>query len=240
MAGTALVVGAGDALGGAIAERFAKGGLHAVPSRRKTAPLEALAARIRADGGAATPIACDARDEDAVIGMFDRIEADIGPLEVAVFNAGAWHNAPIAEMTARVYRQVWDTAAFAGFLVGREAAKRMVGRGSGTIVFTGATASLRGGAGFAAFAGAKFALRALAQAMARELGPMGLHVAHIIVDGRIDSDAVRERFADEIASLGEDAMPRPAAIAETFWAVHAQSRDAWTFETEVRPWTEKW
>lgn len=240
MAGAALVVGAGDALGGAVAERFAKGGFHAVPSRRKTAPLEALARRIRDGGGTATPIACDARDEEAVIAMFDRIEADIGPVEVAVFNAGAWHNAPIAEMTARIYRQVWDTAAFAGFLVGREAGRRMVGRGSGTIVFTGATASLRGGAGFAAFAGAKFALRALAQAMARELGPMGIHVAHIVVDGRIDSEAVRERFADEIAASGEDALLKPAAIAETFWSVHTQPRDAWTFETEVRPWTERW
>ncbi len=240
MAGAALVVGAGDALGGAVAERFAKGGFHAVPSRRKTAPLEALARRIRDGGGTATPIACDARDEEAVIAMFDRIEADIAPVEVAVFNAGAWHNAPIAEMTARIYRQVWDTAAFAGFLVGREAGRRMVGRGSGTIVFTGATASLRGGAGFAAFAGAKFALRALAQAMARELGPMGIHVAHIVVDGRIDSEAVRERFADEIATSGEDALLKPAAIAETFWSVHAQPRDAWTFETEVRPWTERW
>ena len=240
MAGAALVVGAGDALGGAVAERFAKGGFHAVPSRRKTAPLEALARRIRDSGGTATPIACDARDEEAVIAMFDRIEADIGPVEVAVFNAGAWHNAPIAEMTARIYRQVWDTAAFAGFLVGREAGRRMAGRGSGTIVFTGATASLRGGAGFAAFAGAKFALRALAQAMARELGPMGIHVAHIVVDGRIDSEAVRERFADEIAASGEDALLKPAAIAETFWSVHTQPRDAWTFETEVRPWTERW
>ena len=240
MAGAALVVGAGDALGGAIAERFAAGGLHAVPSRRKTAPLEALAARIRAGGGTATPIACDARDEDAVTAMFERIESDIGPVEVAVFNAGAWHNAPIADMTARIYRQVWDTAAFAGFLVGREAARRMVPRGSGTVIFTGATASIRGGAGFAAFAGAKFALRALAQSMARELGPEGIHVGHVIVDGRIDSEAVRERFADEIAALGEDAMLRPSAIAEAFWALHAQPRDAWTFETEIRPWTERW
>lgn len=195
----AVIFGAGDALGGAIAARFARGCLHVVPSRRKTAPLEALAASIRADGGTATPIACDARDEDAVQAVYDRIEAEIGPLEVAVFNAGAWHNAPIAEMTARVYRQVWDTAAFAGFLTAREAAVRMVPRGKGTILITGATASLRGGSGFAAFAGAKFALRALAQAMSRELAPKGIHVAHIVIDGRIDAAAVREKFAAEIA-----------------------------------------
>ena len=236
----AVVFGAGDALGGAIAARFARAGFHAVPSRRKAEPLEALAASIRADGGKATPIPCDARDEDAVKSVHDRIEAEIGPIEVAVFNAGAWHNAPIAEMTARIYRQVWDTAAFAGFLTAREAAIRMVPRGRGTILITGATASVRGGSGFAAFAGAKFALRALAQSMARELAPRGIHVAHIIVDGRIDARAVREKFADQIAGSGPDGLLSPAAIAETFHAIHAQPRDGWTFEIDLRPWREAW
>ena len=231
----AVVFGAGEALGGAIARRFARAGYHAVPSRRKADRLEALAAAIREDGGKATAVACDARDEDAVRALFERVEDGIGPVEVAVFNAGAWHNAPIAEMTARIYRQVWDTAAFAGFLTAREAARRMVPRGKGTILFTGATASLRGGPGFAAFAGAKFALRALAQAMSRELAPKGVHVAHIVVDGRIDSEAVRARFQVDEAEL----MP-PDAIAETFFAVHAQERDAWTFETDLRPWGEAW
>lgn len=231
----AVVFGAGEALGGAIARRFARAGYHAVPSRRKAERLEALAAAIRDDGGKATAIACDARDEDAVQALFDRVEDEIGPVEVAVFNAGAWHNAPIAEMTARVYRQVWDTAAFAGFLTAREAARRMVPRGKGTVLFTGATASLRGGPGFAAFAGAKFALRALAQAMSRELAPKGVHVAHVVVDGRIDSEAVRARFQVDEAEL----MP-PDAIAETFFAVHAQERDAWTFEIDLRPWREAW
>lgn len=231
----AVVFGAGEALGGAIARRFARAGYHAVPSRRKAERLEALAAAIRGDGGKATAIACDARDEDAVRALYDRVEDEIGPVEAAVFNAGAWHNAPIAEMTARVYRQVWDTAAFAGFLTAREAARRMVPRGKGTILFTGATASLRGGPGFAAFAGAKFALRALAQAMSRELAPQGVHVAHVVVDGRIDSEAVRARFRVDEAEL----MP-PDAIAETFFAVHAQERDAWTFEVDLRPWREAW
>ena len=231
----AVVFGAGEALGGAIARRFARAGYHAVPSRRKADRLEALAAAIRKDGGKATAVACDARDEDAVRALYERVEDGIGPVEVAVFNAGAWHNAPIAEMTARIYRQVWDTAAFAGFLTAREAARRMVPRGKGTILFTGATASLRGGPGFAAFAGAKFALRALAQAMSRELAPKGVHVAHIVVDGRIDSEAVRARFQVEEAEL----MP-PDAIAETFFSVHAQERDAWTFETDLRPWGEAW
>lgn len=231
----AVVFGAGEALGGAVARRFARAGYHAVPSRRKADRLEALAAAIREDGGKATAIACDARDEEAVRALYERVEDEIGPVEVAVFNAGAWHNAPIAEMTARVYRQVWDTAAFAGFLTAREAARRMVPRGKGTILFTGATASLRGGPGFAAFAGAKFALRALAQAMSRELAPKGVHVAHVVVDGRIDSEAVRARFQVEEAEL----MP-PDAIAETFFAVHAQERDAWTFEIDLRPWGEAW
>ena len=238
--GVALIIGAGDALGGAIARRFARGGLVAVPSRRKEAPLRELAERIEADGGTARAMACDARDEDAVIALFDRIESEIGPVEACVYNAGAWHNAPITEMTARIYRQVWDTACFGGFLVGREAARRMAPRGRGTILFTGATASIRGGAGFAAFSGAKFALRALAQSMARELGPMGIHVGHVVVDGQIDSDAVRARFPDRVAEMPDDGLLSPDAIAEAFWDLHRQPRDAWTWEIDIRPWTETW
>lgn len=240
MAGVALVIGAGDALGGAIARRFAQGGMIAVPSRRKEAPLAELARQIEADGGTAHAIPCDARDEDAVIAMFDRIEGEIGEIEACVFNAGAWHNAPITEMTARIYRQVWDTACFAGFLTGREAARRMAPRGRGTILFTGATASVRGNAGFAAFAGAKFALRALAQSMARELGPLGLHVGHVVIDGRIDSEAVRQRFPDSVAEAPDDGLAAPDAIAEAFWNLHRQPRAAWTWEIDIRPWTERW
>ncbi len=240
MAGVALVIGAGDALGGAIARRFAQGGMIAVPSRRKQAPLAALARQIEAEGGTAHAIPCDARDEDAVIAMFDRIEGEIGEIEACVFNAGAWHNAPITEMTARIYRQVWDTACFAGFLTGREAARRMAPRGRGTILFTGATASVRGNAGFAAFAGAKFALRALAQSMARELGPLGLHVGHVVIDGRIDSEAVRSRFPDSVAKAPDDGLAAPDAIAEAFWNLHRQPRAAWTWEIDIRPWTERW
>ena len=184
MTGTAVIIGAGDALGGAIARRFAREGLVAVPSRRKIKPLGELVARIEAEGGQAEGIPCDARDEDAVIAMFDRVEDEIGPVEVCIFNTGAQHRSSILEMTAKIYRQVWESAAFAGFLTGREAARRMAERGRGTIIFTGATASLRGGADFASFAGAKHALRALAQSMARELGPAGIHVGHIIVGTR--------------------------------------------------------
>lgn len=240
MPGTAVIIGAGDALGGAIARRFAREGLIAVPSRRKIKPLGELVAEIEADGGQAEGIPCDARDEDAVINLFDRVENEIGPIEAFVFNTGAQHSASILDMTARIYRQVWESAAFAGFLTGREAARHMVERGRGTIIFTGATASVRGGAGFASFAGAKHALRALAQSMARELGPQGIHVGHVIVDGMIDSDAVRSRFPEKTDALPEGGMLNPDHIADAYWAMHAQPRDAWTFEMDLRPSVEKW
>lgn len=240
MPGTAVIIGAGDALGGAIARRFAREGLIAVPSRRKIKPLGELVAEIEADGGQAEGIPCDARDEDAVINLFDRVENEIGPIEAFVFNTGAQHSASILDMTARIYRQVWESAAFAGFLTGREAARHMVERGRGTMIFTGATASVRGGAGFASFAGAKHALRALAQSMARELGPRGIHVGHIIVDGMIDSEAVRTRFPEKTEALPEGGMLNPDHIADAYWAMHAQPRDAWTFEMDLRPSVERW
>ncbi len=238
--GSAVVIGAGDALGGAIARRFARGGLIAVPSRRKILPLGELVAEIEASGGAAEGVPCDARDEDDVVALFDRVEREIAPVEVCVFNTGAQFRSPVAGTTARIYRQVWESAAFAGFLVGREAARRMLPRGRGTILFTGATASVRGGAQFAAFAGAKHALRALAQSMARELGPEGIHVGHVVIDGMIDSRAVREKFPEATAALPEDGMMDPAHIAESYWMLHAQPRDAWTFELDLRPYAERW
>jgi NAD(P)-dependent dehydrogenase (short-subunit alcohol dehydrogenase family) len=233
-------MGAGDALGGAIARRFAREGLIAVPSRRKIMPLGELVAEIEADGYLAEGIPCDARDEDAVINLFDKVENEIGPVEAFVFNTGAQHSDSILDMTAKIYRQVWESAAFAGFLTGREAARRMVDRGRGTVIFTGATASVRGGAGFASFAGAKHALRALAQSMARELGPKGIHVGHIIVDGMIDSDAVRSKFSDKTAALPAGGMLNPDHIADAYWGMHAQPRDAWTFEMDLRPSVEQW
>ncbi len=179
----ALVVGAGDATGGAIARRFARGGYTACVTRRSADKLAALVTQIEGSGGKARAFGSDARNEDAVIDLVTRIEAEVGPIEVAVFNIGANVRFPIREMTSRVYFKVWEMACFAGFLMGREVAKVMVPRRQGTIIFTGATASVRGGAGFAAFAGAKHGLRALAQSMARELGPEGIHVAHSIIDG---------------------------------------------------------
>ena len=236
----AIVMGAGDALGGAIARRFAKGGLVSVACRRKIEPLEELVAEIEASGDRAEGIPCDARDEEAVIAMFDRVEEEIGPVEVFVFNTGAQHRSSILDMTTRIYRQVWESATLAGFLTGREAARRMVAHGRGTIIFTGATASVRGGANFASFASAKHALRALSQSMARELGPMGVHVGHIIVDGMIDSEAVRIKFPEEAGELPEGGMLDPDHIAEAYWSMHVQPKDAWTFEMDIRPSVERW
>ena len=233
-----LVIGAGDALGGAIARRFAREGLAAVIVRRDAANLEDLAAQIRHEGGEAHPFGVDARLEEPMVELFERIETDIAPLEAVVFNIGANVNFPIRETTARVYRKVWEMAAFAGFLTGREAARHMVPRGRGTVIFTGATASLRGGKGFSAFAGAKFALRALAQSMARELGPEGIHVAHSIIDGAIDTDWIATNFPDRYALKDQDGILDPDHIADAYWSLHAQPRDAWTHELDLRPWME--
>jgi len=237
---TALVIGAGDALGSAIARRAARGGLAVAAARRNGASLAPLIDEITVFGGIARGFGCDARDEDAVIALFDTVEAEMGPLECVVFNVGANVNFPVTETTARVYRKVWEMAAFAGFLTGREAARRMAPRGCGTVIFTGATASLRGGKGFSAFSGAKFALRALAQSMARELGPAGIHVAHTIIDGAIDTAWIAENFPDHYALKAEDGILNPDSIAEAYWQLHCQPRDAWTHELDLRPWMESW
>ncbi len=237
-----LVIGAGDDTGGAIARAFAKEGYQACLVRRPRHgdALEKLAETIRADGGMAHALPTDARDEDAMVALVEQIESEIGPIEVAVFNIGANVNFPIAETTGRVYRKVWEMAAFAGFLMGREAAKRMTERGKGTILFTGATASLLGGPGYSAFAGAKFALRALAQVMARELGPQNIHVAHIVIDGAIDSNFIRQNVPDVDAKRDEDAILSPDAIAQNYVMLHRQTRSAWTHELDLRPWKESW
>ena len=187
----ALVIGAGDATGGAIARRFAREGFTACVTRRTADKLAPLVARIESEGGKARAFGSDARKEEQMVALIDAIEREVGPIEVAVFNIGANVRFPIRETTARVYIKVWEMGCFGGFLMGREVAKVMVPRGRGTILFTGATASVRGGAGFSAFAGAKHALRALAQSMARELGPKGIHVAHMVIDGAIDTEFIR-------------------------------------------------
>ncbi|MBC3363664.1 SDR family oxidoreductase [Pseudomonas sp. SWRI154] len=235
-----LVVGAGDATGGAIARRFAQEGFVACVTRRSADKLEPLVNDIRAQGGEAHGFACDARKEDDVIALIEQIETQLGPIEAFVFNIGANVPCSILEETARKYFKIWEMACFSGFLNAREVAKRMVKRQRGTILFTGATAGLRGASGFAAFAGAKHGIRALAQSMARELGPMNIHVAHVVVDGAIDTDFIRNNFPEKYATKDEDGILDPGHIAENYWYLHTQPRDAWTFELDLRPWSERW
>lgn len=237
--GVVLVIGAGDATGGAIARRFAREGYTACVTRRSLDKLQPLLAQIQAEGGTAHGFASDARKEEEVMTLVEQIESSVGPIEVLVFNIGANAPSSILEETARKYFKIWEMACFSGFLNGREVAKRMVQRGRGTIVFTGATASMRGAANFAAFSGAKMALRALAQSMARELGPRGLHVAHVVVDGAIDTAFIRDNFPERYALKDQQGILNPEHIADTYWMLHQQPRDAWTHEMDLRPWTEK-
>jgi NAD(P)-dependent dehydrogenase (short-subunit alcohol dehydrogenase family) len=234
------VIGAGDATGGAIARRFAKEGFTACVVRRNAEKLAPLVEAIEAAGGSARPFGADARNEAAVVELVDTIERKVGPIAVFAFNVGANVPASILEQTADRYYKIWEMACFAGFLSAREVARRMVPRGRGTMLFTGATASMRGGANFAAFAGAKHALRALAQSMARELGPQGIHVAHVVVDGGIDTEFIRTQFPERYAQKEKDGILNPEHIAENYWTLHAQPRDAWTFEIDLRPWIERW
>jgi NAD(P)-dependent dehydrogenase (short-subunit alcohol dehydrogenase family) len=236
----ALIVGAGDATGGAMARAFAAEGYVACVNRRARSAdkLEALAESIREGGFLAQTFPGDSREEAFVIEMVDAIERDIGPIEVAVFNIGANVRFTVTDTSAQVYRKVWEMAAFAGFLMGREVAKRMAERERGTILFTGATASLRGGAGFSAFSGAKAALRMLAQSMARELGPQGIHVAHIVIDGGIDTEFVRGLRPDFDELKARDGVLSPDAIAAQYVMLHKQHRSAWTHELDLRPWVE--
>jgi NAD(P)-dependent dehydrogenase (short-subunit alcohol dehydrogenase family) len=236
----ALIIGAGDSTGGAIAKRFAKGSYVACVTRREADKLEPLLREIREAGGTAHGFGSDARKEEEVVSLVDRIEKEIGPIAVLVFNIGANVPCSILDETARKYFKIWEMACFGGFLNAREVAKRMVPRERGTIIFTGATASLRGAANFAAFAGAKHALRALAQSMARELGPKNIHVAHVVVDGAIDTEFIRTSFPERYTLKGQDGILNPEHIAENYWHLHTQPRDAWTHELDVRPYMERW
>ena len=240
--GVCLVVGAGDGLGSAVARAFAAEGLTICITRRarNLDRLGALADEIRAAGGEAHAFGCDAREEAEVVALFDRIEAEIGPLEVVVFNVGANVRFPIVETTARVFTKVWEMACFGGFLAGREAARVMAPRGRGTLIFTGATASVRGRDGFAAFAAAKAGLRALAQSLARELGPQGVHVAHVVIDGAVDGTFIRSIRGEVDDLLARDSILKPADIATAYVQLHRQPRSAWTHEMDLRPWSETW
>lgn len=240
--GVCLVIGAGDGVGGAVARAFAQEGYEVCVTRRARHldQLEELAGSIRASGGRARAFGVDARSEDETVALFEQIEREVGPIEAVVFNIGANVRFPVAETTSRVFTKVWEMACFAGFLAGREAAKVMAPRRRGTIIFTGATASIRGREGFAAFAAAKAGLRAVAQSMARELGPQGVHVAHVVVDGAIDGVFTRANRDDVEGLLARDEILKPEEIAANFVWLHRQQRSAWTHELDLRPWRESW
>lgn len=236
----ALVIGAGDATGAAIARRFAREGYAVCVTRRSADKLQPLVDGIRANGGEAHGFASDARREEQVAELVEHIESRIGAIEAFVFNIGANLPCAVLEETSRKFFKVWEMACFAGFLTSQAVAKRMAARRRGTILFTGATAALRGSAHFAAFATAKHGLRALAQSMARELGPMNIHVAHVVIDGAIDTAFIRDNFPAMYAEKDKDGILSPDHIADAYWYLHGQSRDAWTFELDLRPWMERW
>ena len=229
----AVIVGVGPGLGFALVKRFARAGMAVALAARSRERLEQLLASEPVDGTKA--YGCDATDRAAVDRLFAEVERDLGVPEVVVFNAGAFRPGGILEIAPEEFEQCWRIGCLAGFLVGQAAARRMVAQGRGTILFTGATAALRGSARFANLAVPKFGLRGLAQSMARELGPQGVHVAHAIIDGQILS----ERYAHLEAGRGPDSLLKPDAIAEMYYQLHAQPRSAWTLELDLRPWSEK-
>ena len=240
--GVCLIVGVGDGLGSALARAFAAEGHPVCMTRRprNLDSLQALATSIGEAGGVAHAFGVDARSEDEMTALFATIERDIGALEVVVFNIGANVRFGIRETTTRVFTKVWEMACFSGFLAGREAARVMVPRGQGSILFTGATASVRGRDGFAAFAAAKHGLRAIAQSMAREVGPQGVHVAHVVIDGAVDGVFTRENRTDVEGLLEQDLILKPDDIAAAYVNLHKQPRSAWTHELDLRPWRENW
>ena len=238
MKGSVIIIGAGPGLGSRLARKFAKEGHHVFVVRRErhSEELNSLCDEIKESGGSAKAIPSDAREEEQVISLFSEV-AKSGPIDCVVFNIGANVFFSIEETTSRVFRKIWEMGTFAGFLVGREAAKHM--KDKGTIIFTGATASMRGGSGFAAFSSAKFGLRAVAQSLARELGPKGIHVAHTVIDGAIDHPWIKENFPDIYKLKEGDGILTPDDIAEAYYNLHLQEKTAWTHELDLRPYMEK-
>lgn len=231
-------VGASRGTGAAAARRFAREGFHVYLAARSGERLETVAKEIAAAGGRATPVSMDTTRSEDVSRLMDQALVEGGSLDAVIYNAGNNRFKPLLEMEDAFFEDVWRLVCFGGFLVGREAARRMVPRGSGSILFTGATASLRARPPFTAFASAKAALRAIAHGMAREFGPQGIHVGHVVIDGGIDGDQLNQRFPQFKEQRGDDGMLDPDAIADAFWALYAQHRTAWTLELDLRPYKE--
>jgi NAD(P)-dependent dehydrogenase (short-subunit alcohol dehydrogenase family) len=240
---TAVVVGVGAerGLGAALSRRFAAGGYHVLVAGRTPEKIERVVGTITAAGGSAEPVPTEVTRETDVARLFDRAMAPGAgrdPTDLVVFNAGNNQRTAFRDITAEHFEQFWRIGCFGGFLVGREAARRLVPLGRGSVIFTGASGSLRGKAGFAAFASMKGGLRMLAQSMAREFGPQGLHVAHVVIDGGIDGERLRSRRPEVVQERGEDGLLGIDAIAETYWQIHRQPRSAWTHEVDLRPFKE--
>ena len=236
----AIVVGVGPraGLGGALSRRFAREGLHVIVAGRTTAQLEMVTADIREAGGLATAVPTDTTREADVLRLFKAVQESGRPLELVAYNAGNNRWSPLLDTSAQMFEDLWRVCCLGGFLVGREAARCMAPHGRGSILFTGATASVRGRPPFTAFASAKAGLRSLAQAMAREFGPQGIHVAHVIIDGAIDGDKINQGLPEYAKSKGEDGLLSIDAIAGAFWYLHTQHRSAWTQELDLRPFKE--
>lgn len=241
---SAAVVGAGDYIGAAIVRKFAGEGFEVFAGRRNGEKLAPLVAEVTAAGGRVHGASLDARKEEEVARFLQAADEQV-PLEICIFNIGANVNYPLLETSERVFRKVWEMACYSAFLTAREAARLMLARGGGNLFFTGATAGLRGGVGYAAFASAKFGLRALAQSAARELGPKNIHVAHLVIDAGVDTAWVRERIRERegeaaLEDLPPDRLMRPESVAEAYWQLYQEPRDAWSSEREIRPYAEKW
>jgi NAD(P)-dependent dehydrogenase (short-subunit alcohol dehydrogenase family) len=235
-----LVIGAGPGLGQRVAHTFAKAGMTVVSVRRTGEDQDTALSEAPVPGTQITRYVCDATDPVALRELFDDVQTTLGPIEVVVFNVGRPLRAGVLETSPDEYRDMWQTNAYAGMLVGQQAVRVMQARSRGTVIFSGATASLRGGAGFSAFASAKSALRAFAQSLAREFGPQGIHVAHVVIDGGIDSAKLRQQQPERANNAGVDGLLNPQSIASAYLNLHEQPRDAWTFELDLRPWAERW
>ena len=236
----AVIVGAGTGTGAEVAKMLAENGYRVALARRTVDALAPLVSEIENDGGSALAVGADASDESQIADLFDRAESEYGPPRFVLFNAAGFAMGPIADTSSEQFEDMWRAASYGGFLVGREAARRMEPHGEGTILFTGATAAIKAGANFAAFAAGKHGLRAVAQSMAKELGPKGIHVAHLIIDGIIDVPRVHESMPELAASKGEDGLIDPRSIASTMLWLHQQPKNAWTFELDLRPFKESW
>ena len=241
MAGQAIVIGVGasDGLGGALARRFSKGGMDVVVAGRTLEKLQKVVDEINEAGGTARVAICDVTEESAVNALFENAVND-GPIDAVLYNAGNNAIIPFAELSAELFEKFWRVCCFGGFLTAKAVTPIMLEQGMGSLIFTGASGSLRGKQNFAHFSAAKAGLRMLSQSLAREYGPKGIHVAHVVVDGVIDGEMLRSRFGEYLDQLGPDGALKPDEMAEAFWMLHQQPRSAWTQEIDLRPYVERW